>query len=42
MARDYGVLLEKEGLDLQGMFLIDGQSIVQQVRMVFIPVLSRL
>jgi len=31
MSLDYGVLLEEEGVCLRGMFIIDGQGIVQQV-----------
>ena len=31
IGRDYGVLVEQEGVNLRGMFLIDGEGIVQQV-----------
>lgn len=31
MSRDYGVLIESEGLDLRGMFIIDPKGIIQQV-----------
>ena len=32
MGRDYGVLVQEDGLDLQGMFMLNGEGIVQQVR----------
>jgi alkyl hydroperoxide reductase subunit AhpC len=31
LSRDYGVLVEEEDVSLRGMFIIDGQGIVQQV-----------
>lgn len=31
ISRDYGVLIEDEGVSLRGMFMIDGEGIVQQV-----------
>lgn len=31
ISREYGVLLEDEGVALRGLFLIDGQGIVRQV-----------
>ena len=31
ISRDYGVLIEDEGVSLRVMFLIDGEGIVQQV-----------
>ncbi|KAH7374383.1 thioredoxin-like protein [Pyrenochaeta sp. MPI-SDFR-AT-0127] len=31
MCRDYGVLIEEEGISLRGMFIVDGAGIVQQV-----------
>jgi alkyl hydroperoxide reductase subunit AhpC len=31
MAKDYGVLIEDQGVSLRGMFIIDGEGIVQQV-----------
>lgn len=31
ISRDYGVLIEEEGVSLRGMFMIDGEGIVQQV-----------
>ncbi|KAJ4298276.1 hypothetical protein N0V90_006176 [Kalmusia sp. IMI 367209] len=31
MSRDYGVLIEEEGVCLRGMFIVDEESIVQQV-----------
>jgi alkyl hydroperoxide reductase subunit AhpC len=31
MSRDYGVLLEKSGMDLRGSYLIDPEGVVQQV-----------
>jgi alkyl hydroperoxide reductase subunit AhpC len=31
MSRDYGVLIEEEGVCLRGMFILDGDGIVQQV-----------
>jgi cytochrome oxidase Cu insertion factor (SCO1/SenC/PrrC family) len=31
IATDYGVLMEDEGVSLRGMFIIDGEGIVQQV-----------
>jgi alkyl hydroperoxide reductase subunit AhpC len=31
ISRDYGVLIEEEGISLRGMFIIDGEGIVQQV-----------
>lgn len=33
LSRDYGVLIEEEGIALRGIFLIDPQGIVRQVRM---------
>ncbi|KAF2434422.1 peroxiredoxin TSA1, partial [Tothia fuscella] len=38
MSRDYGVLVEKDGLDLRGMFIIDPKGIIQQITMNNIPV----
>jgi len=32
MARDYGVLLEDQGISLRGSFIIDPQGIIKQVR----------
>lgn len=32
IGRDYGVLVEEEGVSLRGMFIIDGEGLVQQVR----------
>jgi len=32
LSRDYGVLIEEEGIALRGMFLIDPQGIIRQVR----------
>jgi alkyl hydroperoxide reductase subunit AhpC len=34
ISRDYGVLIEDEGVSLRGMFMIDGEGIVQQVSIV--------
>ncbi|OAK97167.1 peroxiredoxin TSA1, partial [Phaeosphaeriaceae sp. SRC1lsM3a] len=31
ISRDYGVLIEEEGVSLRGMFMIDGEGIVQQI-----------
>lgn len=31
IARDYGVLIEDQGVSLRGMFILDGEGIVQQV-----------
>jgi alkyl hydroperoxide reductase subunit AhpC len=31
ISRDYGVLIEDEGVSLRAMFIIDGEGIVQQV-----------
>ena len=31
LSRDYGVLIEEEGVSLRGMFILDGEGIVQQV-----------
>lgn len=31
IGRDYGVLIEEEGVSLRGMFIIDGEGLVQQV-----------
>lgn len=31
VSRDYGVLIEEEGVSLRGMFILDGEGIVQQV-----------
>ncbi|KAF1847519.1 thioredoxin-like protein [Cucurbitaria berberidis CBS 394.84] len=31
LSRDYGVLIEDEGVSLRGMFILDGEGIVQQV-----------
>lgn len=33
ISRDYGVLIEEEGIALRGMFLIDPQGILRQVRL---------
>jgi alkyl hydroperoxide reductase subunit AhpC len=32
ISRDYGVLIEDEGVSLRGMFIVDGEGIIQQVR----------
>lgn len=32
MSKDYGVLLEDVGVSLRGMFVVDGEGLVQQVR----------
>lgn len=32
MSRDYGVLIEDEGVCLRGMFILDEEAVVQQVR----------
>jgi peroxiredoxin 2/4 len=32
LSKDYGVLIEEEGIALRGLFLIDPQGIVRQVR----------
>ena len=32
MSKDYGVLVEEEGVSLRGMFILDGEGLVQQVR----------
>lgn len=32
MSRDYGVLIEEEGVCLRGMFVLDDEAVVQQVR----------
>jgi alkyl hydroperoxide reductase subunit AhpC len=38
ISRDYGVLIEDEGVSLRGMFIIDGEGIVQQVSIAtFLP-----
>jgi alkyl hydroperoxide reductase subunit AhpC len=34
MSRDYGVLIEEEGVCLRGMFILDGEGIVQQVSLI--------
>ncbi|KAF2686432.1 thioredoxin-like protein [Lentithecium fluviatile CBS 122367] len=31
LVRDYGMLLEEEGISLRGMFILDGEGVVQQV-----------
>ncbi|XPS80458.1 Thioredoxin-dependent peroxiredoxin [Ascochyta lentis] len=31
IGRDYGVLIEEEGVSLRGMFIIDGEGLVQQI-----------
>ncbi|KAH8724329.1 thioredoxin-like protein, partial [Phaeosphaeriaceae sp. PMI808] len=31
MSRGYGVLIESEGISLRGMFILDGEGIVQQI-----------
>ena len=31
MSRDYGVLLEKSGMDLRGSFIIDPRGVIQQI-----------
>jgi alkyl hydroperoxide reductase subunit AhpC len=33
IGRDYGVLIEEKGMCLRGMFIIDAEGIVQQVRL---------
>lgn len=33
IGRDYGVLIEEEGVCLRGMFIIDNEGVVQQVRL---------
>lgn len=35
MSRDYGVLIEDEGVCLRGMFILDDEAVVQQVRIFF-------
>lgn len=37
IGRDYGVLVEEEGVSLRGMFIIDGEGVVQQVSTQFVP-----
>jgi alkyl hydroperoxide reductase subunit AhpC len=38
MSRDYGVLIEEEGVCLRGMFILDEETVVQQVQsIVFYP-----
>lgn len=32
MSKDYGVLIEEEGVCLRGMFILDDKGVVQQVR----------
>lgn len=34
IARDYGVVIQELGVDIRGMFLIDGDGIVQQVSVI--------
>lgn len=36
ISRDYGVLIEEEGIALRGMFLIDPHGILRQVRLNFV------
>jgi alkyl hydroperoxide reductase subunit AhpC len=31
MSRDYGVLIEEEGVCLRGLFILDGEGVVRQV-----------
>uniref|UniRef100_A0A1B6CUC8 thioredoxin-dependent peroxiredoxin n=1 Tax=Clastoptera arizonana TaxID=38151 RepID=A0A1B6CUC8_9HEMI len=38
MAQDYGVLIEKEGIPLRGLFIIDPQGIVRQITVNDLPV----
>ncbi|KAH7125522.1 thioredoxin-like protein [Dendryphion nanum] len=38
MSRDYGVLIEEEGVCLRGMYIIDNNAIVQQVTLNNLPV----
>jgi peroxiredoxin 2/4 len=38
LSKDYGVLIEEEGIDLRGIFLIDPQGIVRQVTINDTPV----
>lgn len=38
IGRDYGVLVEEEGVSLRGMFIIDGEGLVQQVGSARIPI----
>jgi alkyl hydroperoxide reductase subunit AhpC len=40
ISRDYGVLIEDEGVSLRGMFIIDGEGIIQQVRIRSLILLS--
>ena len=35
LSRDYGVLIEEEGIALRGLFLIDPQGIIRQVGKLF-------
>jgi alkyl hydroperoxide reductase subunit AhpC len=36
MSRDYGVLIEEEGVCLRGMFIVDDNAVVQQVSKVYL------
>ena len=38
ISRDYGVLLEKEGISLRGLFLIDPKGIVRHITINDLPV----
>jgi alkyl hydroperoxide reductase subunit AhpC len=42
ISRDYGVLIEDEGVSLRGMFIVDGEGIIQQVRIRPLIILSSL
>jgi alkyl hydroperoxide reductase subunit AhpC len=37
ISRDYGVLLEDEGISLRGLFIIDPKGTLRYVRDVYIP-----
>ncbi|KAH1009617.1 hypothetical protein HUJ04_001947 [Dendroctonus ponderosae] len=38
IARDYGVLLEKEGIALRGMFIIDPNGVLRQITINDLPI----
>lgn len=38
IARDYGILLEKEGISLRGLFIIDGKGTLRQITINDLPV----
>ncbi|XP_072173299.1 peroxiredoxin-1-like [Diadema setosum] len=38
IARDYGIMIEKEGISLRGLFIIDGKGVLRQITINDLPV----